>query len=298
MVPGSADAVRVLRSPESLAEVVANPPASVSFVVDESDGVGSQKTWMPNHEDEDSAVSKHAPDRCQRCCKVRDLHQPKLACGDVERRVIERVEDLGVVQDVSERVWPSVPDSDLQHGSRAVHTKHLRGSRPRERPGHEALPASDIEHPQTANIAEQTKRALKCRLVRPAPRLHQFVIPRGDVRPCRTVRLTHVPDSRTEIGPGHGLPTPARPSGSAVREHLTERGTRTPRPAESAGGVDRVGASLDNVSPGDQRLPQCPPTAARPGTVIERESGAERLAALATEVRPGNRKVATGRGRL
>ena len=33
--------------------------------------------------------------------------------------------------------------------------------------------------------------------VRPAPRLHQFVIPRGDVRPCRTVRLTHMPDSRT-----------------------------------------------------------------------------------------------------
>ena len=80
---------------------------------------------------------------------------------------------------------------------------------------------------------------------------------------------------------------------SISRSRAPRRAWHANSPASrSAGGVDRAGASLDNVSPSDQRLPQCPPTAARPGTVIERESGAERLAALATEVRPGNRKVA------
>ena len=206
MVPGSANAVRVLRSPESLAEVVANPPASVSFVVDEGDGVGSQKTWMPNHEDEDSAVSKHAPDRCQRCCKVRDVHQPKLACGDVERRVIERGEDRA-----SSRTYRSVSGppcrTAISNMAAELSTPSTSGSHPRERPGHEALPqaTSSTRRPRTSPSRPSVHSSA---VWRPAPRLHQFVIPRGDVRPCRTVRLTHMPDSRTEIGPGHGLPTP------------------------------------------------------------------------------------------
>ncbi|ESX36509.1 hypothetical protein X763_16185 [Mesorhizobium sp. LSHC432A00] len=56
-------------------------------------------------------------------------------------------------------------------------------------------------------------------------------------------------------------------------------------------GFDLVGVVSGN---GDQRLPQRPAAAARPGRFIDVDGGTERLPAVALEERPGDRQVARG----
>ena len=124
-----------------------------------------------------------------------------------------------------------MPARVLEHRRRAVHPNDFHGSRVSDRTRRKALATGQIEHRLALEVSQQAKCADHRSLVRPTPRLHQLVVPVGDIRPRRPFAHARSVSRSASTRPASGLR-------SARKQHLKRRTRPRRRTAQRGADVE------------------------------------------------------------